>query len=517
MTVTSAGKHKATRMASKFAPKDPKAIERGKKSGVERKSKEPAESTDSIAVNKLDSSDKDEIILKDHNTQETLVYRRNLEGDDVERNQICAVNDFFGWKSEARKALRESVFNSDFTADELRGLDLKANAVLFPELVNRDTDLRERPLRSFIKDEHGGRFTSTKRQKNNSGKANAANQGSEPDETQSAKRQKTNSGKANAIQQDSELDKTQSEKEILASLKAKAKWFQDIKDAAKKQHGVYSAAAQEVNARIKAKEQSHNSDLQFEPFNIPRSGLEDALNEDMRKATMLSKEEWRTRERSLCSHVKALAENYRQELSFLSIVATRAVKQLEYFNRNSAVLLYNLEKHDISSGTAQKWFLEKTNPDTHVCGCRLCKGEPNQETPQLVGSYEELADNLWNEYFACRKVIQDGKEAQARMGESIWETGTAHTEMGSELRETGQPLQLPESGASLRQKAWEEKWKKWDEERLKEIDRKAEATKAEKARIEWTMEEIEGFSAQSCTRRFEEATKLPSNLENGQD
>lgn len=87
--------------------------------------------------------------------------------------------------------------------------------------------------------------------------------------------------------------------------------------------------------------------------------MEDVLNEDIPKAKTFTKDEWTIREKSLHSHVRALAEHYRQDLSVLVIGAERAVKKVQEKNETAAVLLYNLKKFKISPDTAQRWILER--------------------------------------------------------------------------------------------------------------------------------------------------------------
>ena len=65
------------------------------------------------------------------------------------RKNIFSHNDLSGWVSKAKARIEESIFNSEFNAKELHLLDLKANSALFPELVNRDTAVRQRPLRNL--------------------------------------------------------------------------------------------------------------------------------------------------------------------------------------------------------------------------------------------------------------------------------------------------------------------------------------------------------------------------------
>lgn len=62
------------------------------------------------------------------------------------KRKIINADEFLIEATRARKKLREDVFNSALSQVELNALDLGANAKLFPEIVNRDTDLRKRPL-----------------------------------------------------------------------------------------------------------------------------------------------------------------------------------------------------------------------------------------------------------------------------------------------------------------------------------------------------------------------------------
>ena len=110
--------------------------------------------------------------------------------------------------TQLRKRLREDVFSSTLSTEELQAVDLKANAHLFPELVNRDADLRQRRMKEYEREQNSGRF---------------------------AKRQKLDDGRSGYTPLASVLNPdAPSPKEVVDALRAEAKWFQDFYDAAKK-------------------------------------------------------------------------------------------------------------------------------------------------------------------------------------------------------------------------------------------------------------------------------------------
>lgn len=147
-----------------------------------------------------------------------MFKKADLDRKDIEENKIFSMNDFFGWKTQAKENIKGSIFNSDFTAKELRLLDLKANSDLYPELVNRDTDVRKRQKRTFDRNEKNGRF---------------------------AKRQKTNTGETSAGTADPD-DNFVSNEDMFVSINEKAKIFQGITAAAEKQATIYSDAAAQL-------------------------------------------------------------------------------------------------------------------------------------------------------------------------------------------------------------------------------------------------------------------------------
>src|SRR5438034_11771659 len=84
------------------------------------------------------------------------------------KQKIMTGDRFILEAMQARKRLRDEVFNTALSTEELQALDLKANAHLFPELVNRDTDLRQRPMKEYERGQRSGRFV--KKQKLEPGK-----------------------------------------------------------------------------------------------------------------------------------------------------------------------------------------------------------------------------------------------------------------------------------------------------------------------------------------------------------
>jgi hypothetical protein len=59
---------------------------------------------------------------------------------------------------------------------------------------------------------------------------------------------------------------------------------------------------------------------------IPTSHLEDAAGEKLARISKYSKEEYLAREKSILSHVHAIAERYREELSHLSLHVSQSKK-----------------------------------------------------------------------------------------------------------------------------------------------------------------------------------------------
>ena len=86
----------------------------------------------------------------------------------------------------------------------------------------------------------------------------------------------------------------------------------------------------------------------------PRTRLEDVLDEDIPKAITLTKEERRSRCTAAYSHLKSLADHYRQEQTVLAVESTRIMKAAMVKVDTAAVLFFNLSKYNISSDTEDR-------------------------------------------------------------------------------------------------------------------------------------------------------------------
>lgn len=90
-----------------------------------------------IPVKKLDPGERDEIMLINSETNETLVYKKNLVMTWRSTRSSPTTISLAGYRAKAN--IEERVFLSDFTAKELQLLDLKANS---KEMINMVGDIK---------------------------------------------------------------------------------------------------------------------------------------------------------------------------------------------------------------------------------------------------------------------------------------------------------------------------------------------------------------------------------------
>ena len=130
-------------MSSLFAPKDAKAVTRGRMSVKARKKKAqevPDNEDDGIAVistKKISSVQGSHFVLIDELTGEKSQHQRlNPAGVEAMVGKTMSLDQFLENTRNSSQKLEERVFGSQIMAAELKALDLKSNATLFPEIVN---------------------------------------------------------------------------------------------------------------------------------------------------------------------------------------------------------------------------------------------------------------------------------------------------------------------------------------------------------------------------------------------
>lgn len=141
-------------MSSKFNPKDPKAVDRGRKSGAARKSKDSTATP--IPVHEISAPDGDKIVLVNPITKESFEFQSNLPEGEIVKREPFLQNDFLQWRSLAWKKVEASVFK---TVSRLRAkakwfLDIKEAAKKQATAYSKAADALEDNLK--VKKENPG-------------------------------------------------------------------------------------------------------------------------------------------------------------------------------------------------------------------------------------------------------------------------------------------------------------------------------------------------------------------------
>jgi hypothetical protein len=138
----------------KFTIKDPAAVSRGRKSGDARRAKAeaakgtptPGEDQESTELRIQPVSQAGEkLILVNNETGEAITLEKNATAVASQKRKLLTADEFIQDAIQARKRLKEDVLDATLSKLDREALDLRANAKLFPELVNRDLELRQRP------------------------------------------------------------------------------------------------------------------------------------------------------------------------------------------------------------------------------------------------------------------------------------------------------------------------------------------------------------------------------------
>ncbi|KAM5466044.1 hypothetical protein MauCBS54593_006294 [Microsporum audouinii] len=368
---------------SKFVPKDPSAVSRGKRSAEVRREKR---GENSIDIEDIPSVKGGKVVLINNTTGENITLQ-NVDPSEVEsQSNLITLDDFMSKNIMSRLKLDTRVFNSELDSAELAALDLKANSIFFPELVNRNADLRQRPITSRERDHEDGKFTKRK--------INLQ------EDINDAKRLKLGSIEGKTVKPISEESRT----DALERLRSKARWFRDFEIAAKQQACKYEEAAMEI--------ENNSSPRILEEVNLLSTyipmGIEGFLVAGFPKSgNKLSKEEWKNREVALISHVHAIAERYRQELSFLAINANKAITLLKECNTITATLLSASKGHYLPNIDIASWVYQKTN-NCHYCKCDICKsGSKSQD----LKAPEQILHDLIKENEGITAAITTAKGA----------------------------------------------------------------------------------------------------------
>lgn len=442
---------------SQFAYKDPKAVARGKQSGKARRIKSQpnneatvkrensaalSASATAMEVDPLPTVANGAFTIIHSATGKKICYETShIPPEELQglKRKIINADEFLLEATRARKRLKEDVFNSALSQTELSALDLEANAKLFPEIVNRDTDLRKRPLREHERATNDGKFI---------------------------KRDKLASGEAGERTTLQAITAIPTRPEIAEQLRDKSKWFKDIEKAAAKQAGAYEAAAKEVTNSMTNDDKNRDESRAV----IPTSGLETVLNEEIPRLRNFSRDEWRSRQNALLSHVHGLAENYRQELAGLALYVNKAIKTLDKTSTSCAALLWHLSQHKVPDIDLDAWSITEASEDSHRCECTVCQGLVAAEESSPIGLLRKESE----------KNRQEAVEARAALlKETEWETATISI-----------PAQEEPNNEKI--KFLQEKWNQWFLGREQEIEEDHGAflrgMGEQKARIDWEMD-----------------------------
>lgn len=323
---------------TKYGEKDPKAVRRGQLSGKARKKKaEEDAGTETKATGKAATTEAEPTVhsvkipsmsavtLVDDVTNESItIEKEELREQDLDQWKIRKFNGDILLREirRAKPEIGDKVFNTQLSKEELAGLDLQANATIFPELANNDGDFRSRPYRE-LNQNRDGRF---------------------------AKRQKLD-------------EKTPSTADIL---KRKIRWFEQFRAAA-------DAQAKKYEKALKSLEGGETAEISELAEADNMSAIEEVLDENISRSATYSRSEWRHREKSLLSHIHGLSEFYRQDLSGMSLYVNRGIKELRKLNDECATLLYLLSQKDVDMRGLEAWAIAKTAPGMHICQCSSCR------------------------------------------------------------------------------------------------------------------------------------------------
>ena len=219
--------------------------------------------------------------------------------------------------NDLRKDLPPSIFGSALEDLELKSLDLRSNGDLFPTLVNKEGELRERAIK--VPASRGSKATT------------------EAAHTAMARK-----------------------------LTLKANAFRALAEAASKQEKAYLAEAELLRATNEGTEGA-------DKMQSTNAGLSAIIKSA--KPTITA-EEWNNLSNSLADHLTTLAERYRRELSVLIVYLRRATQELNKREISLSSLLHYARdaiKQDGSLATIFPQFITKLEPSAHVCQCTACK------------------------------------------------------------------------------------------------------------------------------------------------
>lgn len=333
-----------------------------------------------------------------------------------------SLDDFLERTRNSSEALKPRIFNSELTTAELTALDLKANVKLFPEIVNSEGALRQRPLVNRERERTDGRFT--KKQKLNNG--NVRNIVSHPE----------------ALSKDKLIERLSSQKQ----------WFADIESAAGRQVKAYEEAISELR---KAGKGDQDEEPEFSTASLPASGLEALLSEAPPKPQSLTLDDWKKRESALLSHVHSIAERYRRELSGLAVYVNRSLKALEQEKTSIATLLSGLAEREVPAIDIEAWVLEmNAGEDNLRCQCQAADENPASASSADVDDLTSALEHLWSEkeksdldITKARQTLEEGHE------DWDWSNQDAPEEPNRRTAET----------------EWIEKWDAWYQGHEKKI------------------------------------------------
>ena len=283
-----------------------------------------------------------------------------------------------------------------------------------------------------------------------------------------------------------------SPKALVDSLKAKAKWFQDFEEAAKKQASAYEKAWMEVE---KSMADDYRAEINKNNIPIPTTGIEVVLGEDISKARLFSRDEWRSRETALLSHIHAIAERYRQELSSMAICMNRSLNELEKVNTTAAILLYRLGTHEVTSTGLDAWVLSRINPEMHCCQSMTCVSQ-SESTFNNVGEPARVIDILRRERKETESTISQARNNLRQNISQLRENDPGHRQYVEwEIKKLAPSPDLSMVAQSMPRHVVEKetellkKWELWFEERTRSVIAKHEAHQKEvrekRSRLEW--------------------------------
>lgn len=262
---------------------------------------------------------------------ETTVYHTkygSFEVSPVEMDKSQPLANLLASRAnEFRETMSSDVFHSPFTDEELRSLDLRANGVLFPTLVNKEGDLRERAIK-------GSNVGTRSKSEHN---------------------------------------------RLVKKLEIKANLFKEMSEAATRQEKA-------IRSEIKTLHATKTATALAKEMERLEPGIEALIKTSM---PTIPAAEYNQLVQHLGDHVTALAERFRRELSPLVIFLRRASTEMADQERDLYSLICFAAaamREDIPISAFFPKFITYLAPDAHQCECTECLSKRPTQPPSEEGN-----------------------------------------------------------------------------------------------------------------------------------